>query len=102
VELIDILGNNKGDDNRVNREETVTMVNKAKDLESGPGKLCTTISRHAAQQKIEKNYHGQLDQTALNLLGHAINRSSRRRSESLKPYKTPHSRFYIQLLNITL
>jgi len=55
VEVIDILGNNKGDDNRVNREETVTMVNKAKDLESGPGKLCTTISRHAAQQKIEKN-----------------------------------------------
>ena len=28
VELIDILGNNKGHDNRVNREETVTLATK--------------------------------------------------------------------------
>jgi hypothetical protein len=95
VEVMDILGNNKGDNNRVNKEETMTMVNKAKNLESGPGKLYTTISRHAAQQKIEKNCHGHgvAGTNSTEPLGatQLITQVVRRRSENLKPYKRPHS-----------
>jgi hypothetical protein len=65
VELIDILGHNKGRDNRVNREETVTLAIKAKDLESGSGKLCTTT---LVQRKNIRNNPGLTDQTAPNLL----------------------------------
>jgi hypothetical protein len=68
VELIDILGNNKGDDNRVNREETLTLANKAKDLESGPGKLWYGHITPRRVTEIQKNYHRLTDQTALNLL----------------------------------
>ena len=87
VGLIDIKGHNKGRDNRVNREETVTLANKAKDLESGSGKLCTTT---LVQRKNIRNNPGLTDQTAPNLLDPG-NHSSRRRSENLIPYKRPHS-----------
>jgi hypothetical protein len=69
VELIDILGNNRGDDNRVNREETVNLANKAT-VRTWKVDLVSSVRPYHATRPTEKhrNNHGLTDQTAPNLL----------------------------------